>query len=99
MGDTGVFGDMKLIGGMFKPDLVLIPIGGGQFVMNPVDAAMATRDLIKPKMALPIHYGTTPALSGTPEEYVKALGNAPVKVLAIKPGEMLAFKPGEIADF
>jgi len=99
MGDTGVFGDMKLIGEMFKPDLVLIPIGGGQFVMNPVDAAMATRDLIKPKMALPIHYGTTPALSGTPEEYVKALGNAPVKVLAIKPGEILAFKPGEIADF
>jgi len=91
MGDTGVFGDMRLIGEMFKPDLLLIPIGGGQFVMNPVDAAMATRDLIKPKMALPMHYGTTPALSGTPEEYIKALGNAPVKVLAIKPGEMLEF--------
>ena len=91
MGDTGVFGDMKLIGEMFKPDLLLIPIGGGQFVMNPADAALATRELIKPKMALPIHYGTTPALSGTPEASIKALGNAPVKVLAIKPGEMLEF--------
>jgi len=91
MGDTGVFGDMKLIGELFKPDLLLIPIGGGQFVMNPADAALATRELIKPKMALPIHYGTTPALSGTPEEYIKALGNAPVKVLAIKPGELLEF--------
>jgi len=91
MGDTGVFGDMRLIGEMFKPDLLLIPIGGGQFVMNPVDAAMATRDLIKPKMALPMHYGTTPALVGTPEEYIKALGNAPVKVLAIKPGDPLEF--------
>ena len=91
LGDTGVFGDMKLIGEMLKPDLVLIPIGGGQFVMNPADAAMATRELIKPKMALPMHYGTNPSLVGTPEEYTKALGNAPVKVLAIKPGEALEF--------
>jgi L-ascorbate metabolism protein UlaG (beta-lactamase superfamily) len=91
MGDTGVFGDMKLIGEMYKPDLLLIPIGGGQFVMNPVDAAMATRDLIKPRMAIPIHYGTTPALSGTPEEYIKAMGNSPVKVLPINPGDALEF--------
>jgi L-ascorbate metabolism protein UlaG (beta-lactamase superfamily) len=35
MGDTGLFGDMRLIGDMVKPDLLLIPIGGGQFVMNP----------------------------------------------------------------
>lgn len=91
MGDTGVFGDMRLIGDMVKPDLLLVPIGGGQFVMNPVDAAMATRDLIKPKMALPMHYGTTPALVGTPAEYSRALGSAPVKVLAIQPGESVEF--------
>jgi L-ascorbate metabolism protein UlaG (beta-lactamase superfamily) len=89
LGDTGVFGDMRLLGEMFKPDLLLIPIGGGQFVMNPADAAMATRDLIKPKMAVPIHYGTTPALSGTPEEYIKALGSSPVKVTVMKPGDTL----------
>jgi L-ascorbate metabolism protein UlaG (beta-lactamase superfamily) len=91
MGDTGVFGDMKLIGERFKPDLLLIPIGGGQFVMNPADAAYATRELIKPKMALPIHYGTTPALSGTPEEYVKALGATSTKVLAMSPGDTMEF--------
>jgi len=91
LGDTGVFGDMKLLGEMYKPDVLLIPIGGGQFVMNPSDAAFATRDLIKPKMALPMHYGTNPALVGTPEEYIKALGNAPVKVLPIKPGDALEF--------
>ena len=89
LGDTGVFGDMRLLGEMVKPDLLLIPIGGGQFVMNPADAAMATRELIKPKMAVPMHYGTTPALSGTPEEYIKALGNSPVKVVVMKPGDML----------
>jgi L-ascorbate metabolism protein UlaG (beta-lactamase superfamily) len=91
MGDTAVFGDMALVGNMFRPDLLLIPIGGGPFVMNPVDAAMATRELIKPRMAIPMHYGTTPALSGTPQEYMRALGNAPVKVYPIQPGEALSF--------
>lgn len=91
MGDTGVFGDMRLIGEMMKPDLILIPIGGGQFVMNPVDAAMATKELIKPKMAIPMHFGTNAALVGTPEEYIKALGNSAVKVLTMKPGDLLEF--------
>ena len=76
---------------MFKPDLLLIPIGGGQFVMNPVDAAVTTRELIKPKVAVPMHFGTNAALVGTPEEYIKVLGNAPVKVLTMKPGDVLEF--------
>lgn len=90
MGDTALFGDMKLIGDYYKPDLVLIPIGG-HFVMNPKDAAVATSDFLKPKMAIPIHYGTTPQLKGTPEEYIRALGTAPVKVYPLKPGESLQF--------
>ena len=89
-GDTALFGDMKLIGERYKPDLLLIPIGG-HFVMNPVDAAYATSEFIKPKYAMPMHYGTTPQLKGTPEEYIKALGNAPVKVFVMKPGEKLEF--------
>jgi L-ascorbate metabolism protein UlaG (beta-lactamase superfamily) len=92
MGDTGVFGDMRLLGEMYKPDLLLVPIGGGPFVMNPADAAMATRDLVKPRMAIPMHYGTNPQLAGTPAQFVDALGTAsPVKVLAVQPGEALAF--------
>jgi L-ascorbate metabolism protein UlaG (beta-lactamase superfamily) len=92
MGDTGVFGDMKLIGEMYKPDLVLMPIGGGQFVMNPADAAFAARDLIKAKAVVPMHYGTNPALAGTPTELVKALGaNSGVKVLEMQPGDKLEF--------
>jgi L-ascorbate metabolism protein UlaG (beta-lactamase superfamily) len=92
MGDTGVFGDMKLIAEMYKPDLVLMPIGGGQFVMNPVDAAFAARELIKAKAVVPMHYGTNPALVGTPAEMVKALGaNSGVKVLEIQPGDKLEF--------
>ena len=91
MGDTGVFGDMKWIGEYYQPDLVLIPIGG-HFVMSPQDAAVATRDLVKPKFAVPMHYGTFPPLKGTPQEYMQALGpNPTVKVFPINPGDKLEF--------
>jgi L-ascorbate metabolism protein UlaG (beta-lactamase superfamily) len=90
MGDTGLFGDMKLIGEYYKPDLIMIPIGG-HFVMNPADAAFATKEYLKPKFSIPFHYGTFPVLKGTPEEYVRALKGAPTKVFAIKPGDKLAF--------
>jgi L-ascorbate metabolism protein UlaG (beta-lactamase superfamily) len=73
MGDTGIFGDMKLIGEYYKPDLILMPIGG-HFVMDPQDAAYATKEWLKPKFVIPMHYGTTPVLKGTPQEYVAALG-------------------------
>jgi len=89
MGDTGLFGDMKLIGDYYKPDLILIPIGGGSAVMNPEDAAYATRNFLHPKYAIPIHYGTNPALVGTPQEYVKALGKSNTKVFPINPGDKL----------
>jgi len=90
MGDTGVFGDMKWIGEYYKPDLVLIPIGG-HFTMDPADAAYALRELIKPKFAIPMHYGANPLGKGTPQELMDALGSAPVKVLALKPGEKAEF--------
>ncbi len=90
MGDTGIFGDMKLIGEHYKPDLILIPIGS-HFVMPPQDAAIATRDMLKPRFAIPIHYGTIPLLRGTPKEYMDALGNTPTKVLPLNPGEKATF--------
>jgi L-ascorbate metabolism protein UlaG (beta-lactamase superfamily) len=67
MGDTGLFGDMAFIGSYYKPDVVMIPIGG-HFVMSPKDAAYATKEMIKPRFAIPIHYGTTPQLKGTTAE-------------------------------
>jgi L-ascorbate metabolism protein UlaG (beta-lactamase superfamily) len=90
MGDTGVFGDMKLIGEYYKPDVVLIPIGG-HFTMDPAHAAYALRELIKPKVAIPMHYGANPLGKGTPQQLVEALGNAPVKVIVLKPGEKAEF--------
>ncbi len=90
MGDTGLFGDMKFIGEYYRPDLLMIPIGG-HFVMSPRDAAFATKEYLKPKFAIPIHYATIPQLKGTPEEYIQALGSTPTKLLAIKPGDKLEF--------
>jgi L-ascorbate metabolism protein UlaG (beta-lactamase superfamily) len=90
MGDTGLFGDMKLIGEYYKPDLVMIPIGG-HFVMDPKDAAYATREMLKPKHAIPIHYGTFPVLKGTPQEYQAALGQTSTQIFPISPGDKLTF--------
>jgi len=90
MGDTGLFGDMKLIGEYYKPDLVLIPIGG-HFVMNPADAAFAVNNYLKPKYALPIHYGTIPQLKGTTAEFSAALGTESNKMLIVNPGEKVDF--------
>jgi len=93
MGDTNLFGDMALIGRTYKPDLLLIPIGG-HFVMDPKLAAEATR-LVKPKIAIPMHYGTIPLLRGTPEEYIKALGKTSTKVMVMQPGQSLTFDKGK----
>ena len=91
MGDTGVFGDMRLIGEMYRPDVVLIPIGN-HFVMSPQDAAMAVRDMIRPRYAIPIHYGTTPQLRGTPAEMLSAMGSATVpRILVPEPGQKYEF--------
>jgi L-ascorbate metabolism protein UlaG (beta-lactamase superfamily) len=89
MGDTGIFGDLRLIGEYYKPDLVLIPIGG-HFTMDPIDAAYATR-LLKPKFAIPMHYGANPLGKGTPAEYMRALESSPVKVFPLAPGEKVEF--------
>jgi L-ascorbate metabolism protein UlaG (beta-lactamase superfamily) len=90
MGDTGLFGDMKLIADYYKPDLILMPIGG-HFVMDPQDAAYATKEWLKPKFIIPMHYGTFPVLKGTPQEYIAALGQTSTKVFPINPGDKLEF--------
>ena len=90
MGDTGLFGDMKLIGEYYKPDLLLIPIGG-HFVMDPKAAAYATKELIKPKMAWPMHYASNPFLRGTPAEFKAALGQSSIEVIDAEPGTKKQF--------
>ena len=89
-GDTAVFGDMKLIGELYQPDLALLPIGN-QVVMSPFEAAHAAR-LLGVRHVVPMHYGTFPFIPGTPEEFQKHLGEiAPdVTVHVMQPGGDLA---------
>lgn len=92
MGDTGLFADMKFIADYYKPDLVLMPIGG-HFTMDPKDAAYATREWLRPRYVIPMHYGANPLGKGTPAEYLQALGDnkGSTQVLALKPGEKANF--------
>lgn len=86
-GDTGVFDSMRLFGEIYNIDLALVPIGS-VFTMNPFQAAVSLA-LIKPKIAIPIHYQTFPVLTQDAGEFIDLSSKkAPeVKVEAIKPGQ------------
>ena len=87
-GDTNVFGDMKLLGELYRPELALLPIGG-LFTMGPREAAVAAK-LLGVRKVLPMHYGTFPALAGTPADLAKELQGSGIEVLALAPGATLA---------
>ncbi len=86
-GDTAVFGDMQLIRELYAPQVAMLPIGG-HYTMGPKEAAVACR-LLAPKTVLPIHWGTFPPLTGTPEQ-LAALVEPGVKVVSWKPGDEYA---------
>ena len=88
-GDTCVFGDMAIIRELYAPDLCMLPIGD-LFTMGPREAAYACT-LLKPKAVIPMHYGTFPALTGTPDEFQKELKSRGVntEVLVMKPGDTI----------
>ncbi|MEM0073735.1 MAG: metal-dependent hydrolase [Thermoplasmatales archaeon] len=83
-GDTGIFGDMKLIGEMYHPKVSLLPTGG-YFTMGPKEAAMAAR-MLGSQIVFPMHYGTFPPINTDPKELKDAL-SPEVKVPILKPGE------------
>ncbi len=86
-GDTNVFGDMKIIGEIYQPDLALLPIGD-HFTMGPREAAYATQLLNVPTI-IPMHYGTFPLLTGTPEEFRKLTASQDVEIIELEVGETL----------
>ena len=68
-GDTGLFATMSLIGEMYSPDVMLLPIDG-LFNMDIRLAAKAV-ELVKPKIAIPMHYNTWDPIKADPEEFKK----------------------------
>ena len=84
-GDTSLFGDMKLIGELYRPDIAFLPIGD-RFTMGPDTAAMAAKWL-SVKQVVPMHYGTFPLLTGTPYQLEQHLKGTGIEVLKLQPGE------------
>jgi len=84
-GDTSIFSDMKLIGELYRPSLAFLPIGD-LFTMGPEQAAAAC-GLLGVKQVMPMHWGTFPALTGTPARLRELVASKGVEVLDLKPGE------------
>ena len=86
-GDTSLFGDIRLMGELYRPEMVILPIGG-HFTMGPHEAAMAV-EWLGVRHVLPVHYGTFPVLAGTPDQLRQALadrGVSGVEVYSPEPG-------------
>lgn len=87
--DTGLFGDMGLIGeeGI---DLAVLPIGDN-YTMGPADALRAVK-LIKPRMVIPIHYNTFDVIRQDPHAWADRVHKeTDTKAVVLKPGESLEF--------
>jgi L-ascorbate metabolism protein UlaG (beta-lactamase superfamily) len=83
-GDTSVFGDMRLIAEMYKPSIGFLPIGD-LYTMGPEQAAKAC-ELLNISQVVPMHYGTFPALTGTPAKLRELVGTR-TQVMELRPGE------------
>ncbi|MGI6587720.1 MAG: metal-dependent hydrolase [Peptococcia bacterium] len=84
-GDTGLFGDMKLIGARYQLDYALLPIGDN-FVMGPDDALEAAV-MLQAQVTVPMHYDTFPLIKQDPYLYVNRLQEKGLKGLVLKSGE------------
>jgi L-ascorbate metabolism protein UlaG (beta-lactamase superfamily) len=84
-GDTCLFGDMRLIGELYAPAIAFLPIGD-RFTMDPGQAAKAA-ELLGVKQIVPMHWGTFPLLTGTPDALKSLVEPRGIQVLALKPGE------------
>jgi len=86
-GDTALFSDMQLIAELHRPELAFLPIGD-RFTMDPHQAVRACRYL-GVRQAIPIHWGTFPLLTGTPEQFQRAAADFGLnaEIVVLRPGE------------
>jgi L-ascorbate metabolism protein UlaG (beta-lactamase superfamily) len=88
-GDTGIFGDMELLGRLEPLDLALLPIGDN-YTMGPSDAAVAV-GMLRPKVAVPMHYSTWPLIKADPLEWKKRVESEypSTEVMVVNPGQSI----------
>lgn len=85
MGDTDVFSDMQMLDTLYRPEVVIIPIGD-RFTMGPASAAYAVRNFLpSAKTVIPCHWGTFGLLTGTPDAFRTDLGDKARLVLEMAP--------------
>jgi L-ascorbate metabolism protein UlaG (beta-lactamase superfamily) len=91
-GDTGLFGDMALIG-RSGIDVALLPIGDN-FTMGPDDALEAVR-MLKPRIVVPIHYNTFPVIEQDAHAWAKRVeAETDARCVVLQPGESLEYASG-----
>lgn len=83
-GDTGLFGDMRLIGEKRPLDLAMLPIGDN-FTMG-IDDAVRAVEMLKPKAVIPMHYNTWDIISADPEDFARRIPQS-TKAIILKAGE------------
>ncbi|HEU4438749.1 MAG TPA: MBL fold metallo-hydrolase [Methylomirabilota bacterium] len=91
-GDTDLFGDMKMIGERYRPQLGFFCVGDGPYTMGPEDAARACQ-MTGVSQAVPVHYAHNAQVLGIQagEDFRRAVAAiAPsVKVHVMKPGDSI----------
>jgi len=90
-GDTGLFGDMRLIGEIYSPNIAILPVGG-RYNMTILEGAYASL-FLNPEFVIPMHHGTFPNQMADLEEFKRL-----VKSLSIKP-EVVTLKVGETFEY
>ena len=78
-------GHDRLIAEMHAPRIAFLPIGD-HFTMGPEAAALAAR-MLGVRQVVPMHYGTFPILTGTPDRLKQLVDPLGIDVLVLKPGE------------
>jgi L-ascorbate metabolism protein UlaG (beta-lactamase superfamily) len=84
-GDTALFGDMRMLRERFAPAIAFLPIGD-RYTMGPEDAALAG-EWLGVKKIVPMHYGTFPELTGTPDKLRELCRPKAIDVIELRPGE------------
>ena len=88
-GDTWIFGDMALIHERYRPEIILLNVGGGPFTQDPTSAALAIRKYFRPRTIVPMHFATFPPLSN--EQQVRAAFGNDARLAFMRPGEIRRF--------
>ncbi|MEO7711451.1 MAG: MBL fold metallo-hydrolase, partial [Gemmatimonadaceae bacterium] len=88
-GDTWLFGDMELVQELYRPNIILLGVGGGPYTMDARVAQMAIRKYFNPQVIIPMHYGTFEGLAKAAEVRLRFAGDRRVNMMT--PGQKLTF--------